>query len=166
MVALTDDARRKVYELIKADMTIPKSQVKASLSNWSDADLSSLWCCHWRHDREHRSPFSASVFGATNTSCNSLYHAFSCKRTICALIVYGWHAQSFVHVSQEWHGSANNDEYVSPEKYGEVMLDTVFSICPKVSGNLWSGRNTAVDGMRDYISTLPLPLLMEFYISV
>lgn len=70
--------------------------------------------------------------------------------------------QSFVHVSQEWHGSANNDEYVSPEKYGEVMLDTVFSICPKVSGNLWSGRNTAVYGMRDHISTLPLPLLMEF----
>lgn len=41
--------------------------------------------------------------------------------------------QSFVHVSENWHGSANNDEYVSPQKYSEVMLDTVFAVCPKVT---------------------------------
>lgn len=37
----------------------------------------------------------------------------------------------FIQVSQSWHGSANNDEYVSPAKYQEVMLNSVFAICPK-----------------------------------
>lgn len=37
----------------------------------------------------------------------------------------------FMQISQSWHGQANNDEYVSPEKYQKIMQDSVFSICPK-----------------------------------
>ena len=37
----------------------------------------------------------------------------------------------FMQISQNWHGQANNDEYVSPEKYQKIMQDSVFSICPK-----------------------------------
>ena len=40
-------------------------------------------------------------------------------------------ASRFIHVSQSWHGSANNEEYVSPERYHEVMQQSAFSICPK-----------------------------------
>jgi hypothetical protein len=39
--------------------------------------------------------------------------------------------KSFMQVSQSWHGSANNDEYVSPEKYQQIMLQSMFAICPK-----------------------------------
>jgi len=37
----------------------------------------------------------------------------------------------FMQISQNWHGQANNDEYVSPEKYQKIMQESVFSICPK-----------------------------------
>ena len=37
----------------------------------------------------------------------------------------------FIHVSQNWHGTANNEEYVSPTQYHEVMLNSMFAICPK-----------------------------------
>jgi hypothetical protein len=40
-------------------------------------------------------------------------------------------ANRFVHVSQNWHGTANNEEYVSPARYHEVMMDSMFAICPK-----------------------------------
>lgn len=37
----------------------------------------------------------------------------------------------FIHVADGWHGSANNDEYVKPERYEQVMSQSVFTICPK-----------------------------------
>ena len=37
----------------------------------------------------------------------------------------------FIKVAQNWHSNAYHDEYVSPEKYQQVMLESVFSICPK-----------------------------------
>lgn len=37
----------------------------------------------------------------------------------------------FIHVSQNWHGTANNEEYVSPTQYHDVMLNSMFAICPK-----------------------------------
>lgn len=39
--------------------------------------------------------------------------------------------KAFIHVSQSWHSSANNEEYVSPGKYADVMTESVFALCPK-----------------------------------
>ena len=39
--------------------------------------------------------------------------------------------RSYVRVSDAWHASANNADYVKPEMYAEVMLDSVFALCPK-----------------------------------
>ena len=39
--------------------------------------------------------------------------------------------KTFVHVSKSWHSNANHEEYVAPEKYAEVMLNSVFALCPK-----------------------------------
>eukprot|EP00911_Craspedida_sp_UC1_P002860 UC1_evm1s2094 len=39
--------------------------------------------------------------------------------------------RAFVHISKSWHATAHNDDYVSPEEYAKVMLDSVFSLCPK-----------------------------------
>ena len=39
--------------------------------------------------------------------------------------------KKFIHVSKNWHGTAHHEEYVSPDKYREVMLQSAFSICPK-----------------------------------
>jgi hypothetical protein len=38
---------------------------------------------------------------------------------------------TFVHISKSWHANANHAEYVAPEKYAEVMLDSIFALCPK-----------------------------------
>jgi hypothetical protein len=37
----------------------------------------------------------------------------------------------FIQISQSWHGTVNNDEYVSPERYQEIMQQSAFSLCPK-----------------------------------
>ena len=37
----------------------------------------------------------------------------------------------FVHVSQSWHATAHNEEYVSPAQYHSTMMDSMFAICPK-----------------------------------
>lgn len=39
--------------------------------------------------------------------------------------------QRFVKVSQNWHASANNEAYVSPKHYQEIMQQSSFAICPK-----------------------------------
>lgn len=37
----------------------------------------------------------------------------------------------FMQVSQSWHGTANNEEYVSPDRYRDIMVDSMFAICPR-----------------------------------
>ena len=40
-------------------------------------------------------------------------------------------SKRFMQISQNWHATANNEEYVAPMQYSEVMMQSAFSICPK-----------------------------------
>jgi len=39
--------------------------------------------------------------------------------------------RGFMHVAEQWHPEVTNAEYVPPEKYAEIMQDSVFTPCPK-----------------------------------
>eukprot|EP00041_Stephanoeca_diplocostata_P025640 m.676433 g.676433 ORF g.676433 m.676433 type:complete len:592 (+) comp22790_c1_seq10:127-1902(+) len=39
--------------------------------------------------------------------------------------------QRYIHVSEHWHSSANNPDYVHPRDYQAIMLQSAFTICPK-----------------------------------
>jgi len=78
-------------------------------------------------------------------------------------------ASRFIHVSQSWHGSANNEEYVSPERYHEVMQQSAFSICPKghsveqfrIYEAIESGSIPVMEKKGDYLSQHLPPEYME-----
>ena len=37
----------------------------------------------------------------------------------------------YMQIAQNWHPNANNEEYVAPMQYSEVMMQSAFAICPK-----------------------------------
>ena len=40
--------------------------------------------------------------------------------------------QIYLHLTGGWHPDLNNEAYVRPETYAEVLQDSIFAPCPKV----------------------------------
>jgi len=49
--------------------------------------------------------------------------------------------RAFIHMASQWHPELTNDEYIHPEKYAELMQDSIFVPCP---------RGRALDTFRIY----------------
>eukprot|EP00050_Salpingoeca_kvevrii_P023103 m.138036 g.138036 ORF g.138036 m.138036 type:complete len:445 (+) comp9943_c0_seq5:175-1509(+) len=68
--------------------------------------------------------YTCSVMaGATDASRRVLFQALEDDQRIPA-------EKKFLHLSK-WHPELTNEEYIPPERYREILLQTIFAPCPK-----------------------------------
>lgn len=69
-----------------------------------------------------------SFMGAlTDSSRQALFAALVAFKDIPA-------SRSFVHLAAKWHPELDNAEYVDPQAYSRIMLESAFTPCPKGRG--------------------------------